>query len=173
MKLSEVRLPRHMEAAGESETTYTFLLAGATRLWQGGEPEYPRIVMEPHLEQALRNVALSRRITCGYEDIEKTLVNEARGIAALERRSNTAQGGRISRLVLCSNDGSERFYRRLERLVQSHAPRVLCCILDSDAESLGAVVSGPNRRIKAILVEHKDAVSAVLRALTEQPQTNR
>lgn len=169
VKLSDIRLPRHMEAAGESETIHTLLLANAARLWQGGEPDFPRILMKPHLEQALRNVALSRRITCGYEEIEKTLVNEARGIAALERRSNTAQGGRISRLILCSNDGSERFYRRLERLVQSHAPRVLCCVLDSDAESLGAIVSGPNRRMKAILVEHKDAVSAVLRALREEP----
>jgi hypothetical protein len=69
--------------------------------------------------------------------------------------------------LLVSNDGAERFYRQVERLVVGHAPRVLACVLDCDSPTLGDLLPGAAGVVKLVLTGHKTAAAAVLRALAE------
>ena len=45
---------------------------------------------------------------------------------------------------------------------------VLAVRVATDAEALGALLFGPGRRARLLMLEHKDAVAAVLLAIAEQ-----
>ncbi len=69
---------------------------------------------------------------------------------------------------MLADDGAERFYRNVESLLRRHAPRVLALRLSADERALGQLLFGPDERARLLLVEHKDAVSAVLLALASR-----
>ena len=133
--------------------------------------DVPSLSMSDTLARELRRVAFSRRMSFGYDEIIKKLGNEKRGLEASAGRGEIAASKRISRLVLFSRNGSERFYRRVERLLAANTPRVLGCMLDRDDDFLGHILTGRNRRIKIMMVGHKDSVSAILRALVASSNT--
>ena len=72
-----------------------------------------------------------------------------------------------SRLLVMADDGAERFYRQVERLLLRHGPRVLAVRLEVDADTLGEVVFGPGRRARLLLLDHKEAVSGVLLSMAD------
>ena len=102
------------------------------------------------------------RLPCGDCD---RLADESKGIENVRRRGGAPYGDRVSRLLLFSNDGAERFYRHVESLLQAHAPRLLGCLLDIDGIALGSAVTGKEAHIKLLMAEHKDAVSEILRTM--------
>lgn len=104
----------------------------------------------------------------GLEGAERALATEARGLARVDRRTGVERGGRVSRLLVLADDGSERFYRTVESLLRRHAPRVLALRLSVDEAALGRLLFGRDEVARLLLVEHKDAVSAVLLALGGQ-----
>lgn len=79
----------------------------------------------------------------------------------LGNRVRPGYGTRISRLILLSNDGPERFYRHVEL----HAPRVLACLLDLNSGTLGKAITTRDKEIKLVMAEHKDVVSGILKAV--------
>lgn len=166
MTLHDIRLPRQLEVSGHDATILRVLQERTATLWPGGTREVSRVIMSEALHRELRFAALSRRMIMGLEAISEKLTTEARGIRALSARSETPQGERVSRLILCSRDGSERFYRRLEGLLLAQEHRVLGCLLDADSASLGAAMPGGGHRpVKVAMAEHKDAVSSILCAI--------
>ncbi len=72
---------------------------------------------------------------------------EGHGIDLLNQ--HTAQGQRISRVVLLSDDGSTNFYRTVDRLLEKHAPRVLGCVVEADSFHLGSLLFGPEHSCQA------------------------
>ena len=68
-------------------------------------------------------------------------------------------------MLVVSNDGAERFYRQVERLASTHAPRVLVCVLDATSSDLGALLYGPDAVVKLVLTAHKTAATGLLLAL--------
>ena len=94
---------------------------------------------------------------------------ERRGLAALPAAEARRQGGRVSRLLLVTRDGAERFYRHVERLAAAHAPRVLVCVVDCDSAQLGGLLYERAAVAKLVLAEHKAAVAAILRAAAVSP----
>ena len=114
---------------------------------------------------ALQKGRLQGRIRVGLESITEQLAGERYGIKNAHQSSGAAYGDRISRLLLFSNDGADRFYRHIEQLLEQNAPRLLGCKLDVDAGVLGGLFLGKDKKIKIIMAEHKDVVSAVLRAI--------
>lgn len=169
MKLSDMRFPRHLEADferdGGADAIRRALAERTRRLWSGGDVDVPLIALDDPLKKALRAAVLKGRVRCGLEGAVQRLDNERAGIADAGRRSGATPGTRVSRLVLLSNDGAERFYRHAEQLARSHAPRLLVCLLDADSSVLGRLVTGKDRQVKLVMAEHKDAVSEILRAV--------
>lgn len=165
MNLPEIRFPRQLEADETAEAIRRALMARTVRLWPGGTLDVAAIAMGDPLRKALLTARLQGRIRFGFEAIVDRLESERKGILIVRKRGDAPYGDRVSRLLLFSSDGAERFYRHVETLMQANAPRLLGCLLDIDGRVLGNLLTGRDRPIKILMVEHKDAVSEVLRAV--------
>jgi hypothetical protein len=165
MDLADLRFPRQMEADGSAEILGQVLMKHTERLWSGGTFLVPVVALTEPLRAAVQKARARKTLQFGLEAISSKLKEEEIGIANVRERTGAAPGNRVSRLILFSNDGAERFYRRIERLLQDFAPRVLGCFLEADSFALGALVTSEERQIKAVMVEHKEAVSEILRAI--------
>jgi hypothetical protein len=141
------------------------LMARTAKLWPGGTIDVPVISLSEPMKTALKQARLRGRIRFGFEPILQQLAGEKKGITGVREQTGAPYGDRISRLLLFSNDGAERFYRHIEPVLVSHAPRLLGCLLDMDGAALGELFTGKGSVIKIIMAEHKDAVADVLRAL--------
>lgn len=167
MELSSIAFPRQLEADGSVEKIRSVLSVRKTRLWTEGKLEVPVLNISESMISAMKNARIQRRVRFGLDDIFDRLAAEKKGIDHLHNQTKSKQNERISRLLLFSNDGAERFYRHIEQILTEHSQRILGCRLDVDGRTLGQLITGRNAGIKVILVEHKDAVSDVLRALAE------
>ncbi|MFO7570124.1 MAG: hypothetical protein R6W75_10045, partial [Smithellaceae bacterium] len=154
-----------LEADGADTLIRKTLLARTAKLWPGSPLLVPVITLTTPLQTAIRRARLQSRIRYGAEPILEKLVSEKTGIANVKSQSAAPYGERISRLLIFSNDGAERFYRRIEQTLTAHAPRILGCLLDADGDTLGKVITGKPGTIKTLLIEHKDAVSDILRVI--------
>ena len=165
MKLSDIRFPRQLEADETAETIRKTLMARTVKLWPGGTLDVARITMDDPMKKVLRTAILQRQIRFGFEAIFERLESERKGIVNVRERRCAPYGDRVSRLLLFSNDGAERFYRHIESLLQANAPRLLGCLLDIDGSTFGNLLTGKDRRIKIVMVEHKDVVTETLRTI--------
>jgi hypothetical protein len=157
-------LPRAVEADARAAAVHAALAAGAVLLWQRGTLIAARLSLAPALARALGTARAQRRLVVGLDAAASALAAERAGLDALVRRG-TPVGGRVSRLLLVADDGTERFYRQVERVALAHAPRVLVVRCAADAVALGTAVLGRPRTVKAVLAAHRDAVAALLLAL--------
>jgi hypothetical protein len=162
------RLPRKVEDDPAAAHLASELAARARPLWPGGELRVARCELSPALETALTSAFSAGQIVRGLEDATRALAAEARGLAHVDERTGAARGARISRLLVLADDGAERFYRNVESLLHTHAPRVLAIRLSADERTLGQLLFGPERVARLLMIERKDAVSRVLLALAAQ-----
>jgi hypothetical protein len=165
MNLSGMSLPRELEADGIAGTIYQVLMARTVPLLPDGDFSVSMITMGDPLKKVLQRANLNSQIRCGLEAISDKLAREKKGIDHLREGRGLPSGERVSRLLLISNDGAQRFYRHIENLLQLHAPRLLGCMLNMDGSALGYVITGMERQIKVIMAEHKGVVSEILRTL--------
>ena len=160
-----MRLPRELEADGTAGAISQVLMARTVQLSACGDFSVPVITMGDSLKKVLQRANLNGHIRWGLEAISDKLATERRGIDHLREGRGLPSGERVSRLILISNDGAQRFYRNIEHLLQLHAPRLLGCMLDMDSSALGSLITGKERQIKVIMAEHKGVVSEILRTL--------
>lgn len=161
----ELSFPRALEADGSAEKIREALAVSTILLWQEGQLKVPLLRISAPLAEALQRARLQRRISFGFEDIAGRLAAEKKGIDAVRKKTTSQQQNRVSRLLLFSRDGAQRLYRHIEQILIEHQHRLLGCRLDTDSKALGKLLGVESNGIKVILVEHKDAVSDVLRAL--------
>jgi hypothetical protein len=145
------------------------MLSVNTRLlWKEGEIEVAVARLSSELETALRNAHNAGQVVQGLESAERRLVLEDRGLRLADKKSSVQRGERVSRLLVMSDDGAERFYRKVESLLRRHGPRMLAVRLEVDAATLGELIFGKGRLARLLMLEHKEAVSAVLLAMAGQ-----
>jgi hypothetical protein len=157
------KLPRRIEAERPGNTLLAELQSRTRKLWDGGALDVPVLNFSASLQHALLAARRSGRIVRSLESATATLDLEGHGIDLL--RQHAEQGRRISRLVLLASDGSNLFYRTVDRLLVKHAPRVLGCLVEADSFQIGSLLFGPETAAKLVLVSHKDDVSRLLLAL--------
>ena len=160
-----MRLPRELEADGTAGTICRLLMTRTVQLSPCGDFSVPLITMGDPLKKVLQRANLNGQIRWGLEAISDKLARERRGIDHLRKGKGLPTGERVSRLLLISNDGSQRFYRQVEHLIQIHAPRLLGGMIDMDGSGLGCLITGKERQVKVIMAEHKGVVSEILRTL--------
>lgn len=146
-------------------------LATHTRpLWREGSLQTAVAGLDAALRSALQGARSAGQVVRGLEAAQDALAAETRGLALVDARTDAPRGVRVSRLLLLANDGAERFYRQVESLLHREGPRVLAIRLETDADTLGALVFGPDRLARLLLLSRKESVSAALLALAEQWQ---
>lgn len=158
------KLPKSIEEDGRSARVHA-ALARTRRLWEGGELHTPIVRLSSALGRVIRSAHAAGRVTRGLELTEKKLAGEARGMERADRRSGAERGQRVSRLLLLASDGAERMYRRVETLSRRYPGRLLVLQLECDSGELGALLFGPGRSAKLLMLDHKDAVAEALLAL--------
>jgi hypothetical protein len=163
MNLSDMRLPRQLEADNTAEEIFKALASHTVKLRSDSDIDIPVIAVNDPLKAILRKARLKGQLCFGFEAIFDKLENERKGIANVRARMAAPYGDRISRLLLFSNDGAERLYRHIEQALNAHAPRLLGCLLDIDCIALGHLITDKESRIKIVMAEHKEIVSAILR----------
>jgi hypothetical protein len=146
------------------------LVAERRRLCTGGQTTVPVLPLCPAVAIALRAADGDGHLVLGLERAGETLAAEAHGLMLSARRSRAALPARVSRLLLVTNDGVERLYRHVERLAVTHAPRVLLAMLAADAATVGHATTAREAAVKVVLVRHKQAVAALLRAFILWPR---
>jgi hypothetical protein len=165
MNLSDMHFPRQLEVDDSAGTIRQALLSRTVKLSEEDPLFVPLLPVDDRMKKALGKARLQRRVRVGFEDVTEKLAAEKKGLAELRQKTAALQNERISRLLLFSNDCAHRFCREIAQILISHEPRILGCRLDIDGEALGKLITGKSGIIKVILIEHKDAVSDVLRVL--------
>ena len=163
--LRTLRLPKLVEADPRAQDLLRILPAHARLLWPEGKIHVPMVAFSPALAEALRTAHRAGHLVRSLEGAERRLSAEDRGLGLVDQQSGVLRGARVSRLLVLADDGTERFYRQVEKLLRQQGPRVLALRLEVKAETLGQMLFGPGRRAVLLLLDHKEAVSAVLLAL--------
>lgn len=165
-----VRLPKLVERDPRASQLLHILASNTRLLWRKAEIEVPQVGLSPELSAALLRAKSAGMLARGLESAKRILAAEERGLRLADARSTVARGSRISRLLLLADDGAERFYRHVEKLLLSHAPRVFAVRLEVDAAALGELLFGPGHPVRLLMIEHKDAVCSVLLAMASQEE---
>ena len=155
------RLPRAIESDPRCDEVRAALATSNVPLWSGSDVVVASVVDSPAIRSALQAASTAGQLERGLETIAAALDGEARGLLA----AGLGDADRVSRLLIVSDDGSERFYRQVERLLRAHGDRVLALRVRCGASTLGELLFGPDATAKAVAVSRKSAVAAVLLAL--------
>ena len=166
------RLPRSVESDPRAELLRRWLAENAQPLRPGGALRIATTPLSDALASALQRARSSGRVVRGLETAEQVLAVEEHGQRLADRRGDGVRGARVSRLLLLTSDGADRFHRQVEALLRRHTARVLAIRVDADADTLGALLFGAGRRARLVLLEHKEAVAEALRALVGDGATS-
>ncbi len=162
-------LPRAIEQDPRAQAIRGCLRASLRPVQVDGEVTVPTGDWNSTLANVLRLASTAGAMVRGLEGATQTLMSEARGMAQADARSGVERGARISRLLLVSSDGSERFYRDVATLMRYHGTRLLVIRLNLSGDELGTLVKGAQASTtRALLVTQKDTVTNVLFAIVEK-----
>jgi hypothetical protein len=169
MDIHNISLPRALEASGQAHAILKALSASLRPLHSGSAVEIPCLAFTIALRGSLLRSRRSGRLARGFEAAKELLSHERQGLARLDSTTAQTHGRRVSRIMLLSRDGSERFYKEAGLLISRHRPRLLACLVDADSSDLGQLLFGANTVAKCILITHKDAVAQTLVSLVAGP----
>ena len=167
MNIQSLRLPKLVDADPRGTALLQSLIEHAQPIRAGSEISVP-VARFDGIESALQSAHRAGRVVRGLEAAERTLAAEERGLRLADQSSGVKRGSRVSRLLLLARDGSDGFYRQVENLLRRHGPRVLAIRLDVDAAGLGTPLFGAGRTTRLLMIQHKEAVVAVLFGFAEQ-----
>jgi len=167
LRTRALRLPRVIESDPRGPQLLRILTERTRPLWRGSKIEVHATTLSLELAAALRNALSAGQVVRSLENAERTLDAEERGLRQVDRRSDMPRGMRISRLLFLADDGAERFYRQVERLLRRHGHRVLAVRLEVDADILGELLFGPNHLVRLLMLDHKKAVSMALLSMAD------
>lgn len=131
-------------------------------LWPGGKILVARWAFDSVLREALRLPFGKSHLVQGLELITSNLANEQKGLKMAKHAVPPTP--RMSRLLLLTQDGSERFYRDAESLLVKHGDRLAACVLAVDSAELGSHV-GAKGPVKALLIDDKTVLGEFLASL--------
>jgi len=161
-------LPKQVEADPRYKQLRYLLSRRTEKLWSGSAVLIPVAPFSDAIKTALMAAKEDDRLSRGVDGIERSLGVEGRGLALVDKKTTEKRVQRISRLLIMSNDGAERFYRKVESILRQHGERVMAIRVNADSSQLGEYLFGPEKAVKLLLIDHKESVAAVLLALADQ-----
>ncbi len=160
-------MPRAMIAEGRAEGFAEDWVERVKRATAAGLPAFPRYPFEPAVREGLFEARRAGRLVRGLEGAESALETQELGLARAPATRPDSDRRRVSRLLVVSADGSARFYRAVERLLEQFRVRLEVVLLECDEVELGSAAFGDGRRARALLIDHKQAVVRFLGRLDE------
>jgi len=160
-----IKLPKAIEADPRHEEVVALLARDQRPVWEKGTLAVSRVSFSPRFEVALKTALNFQQLVFGLEKIDGILETEKKGIDAINEKQGAPSAQRISRLLIVTNDGAERFFRACERTALKHADRLLLIVVDISSNVLEEKLFGNGREIKALLVSERDTVTKILLSL--------
>jgi hypothetical protein len=158
-------LPKKLDGTEEGEKLAGILYGKLQPVKPGHEYCLPLFQVSAYINDALNSSRRRGSLIRGMEDAERMLDAERAGIISADMKTGKERVERISRLIVAANDGSNRFYRQIKRIIEKNKPRVMAIELDITSFELGERLFGPGKRALFLLVNHKDAVINLLKSL--------
>lgn len=166
MKTSwEGKFPKFLEEELDPKSFYTAMMSKTLQISRDPSLHLPVIHPDGKFITALSHAFNDGSLIRGLADIQKYLHRESVGLRKLERIDQASAPKRISRLLLISSDGSPRFLHEIAETLIRNAPRTAGLILDCSSSDLSRFLSGKPGIVKAVLANHRNAVSSILLAL--------
>lgn len=162
-----LKLPKCLESDEKGPQIIEALSLKPRKLWPGGVVEVPEKELSEPLIKALSFARRCGKLRGGLENTQTMLQKEEAGLVALTSRGLPPQSERITRLILMSNDGSDRFYKSCEQLLLRYKSRVFGIYLNASAGEIGSKFFGKDKAVKLMMVEHRDFVSRALLSFVE------
>lgn len=162
---NSLRLPRFIEKEKKDKQVLSILEEHLSFFKDNKEFAVPVFDLNRELTDSINSARRSGYLIRGLESAKEKLDSEKKGISIAWAKTGESAPGRVSRLIITANSGSERFYRNVTSLMKEHSPRVLVTALDVTGDTLGEKIFGPGHRALLLLLSHKDAVTDLLLAL--------
>jgi hypothetical protein len=159
------KLPKTIAAHPKLAQVEELLSRSPTLLWPGSKLSLPKWGFTDVLRHAVHSLGLSGHLSQGLESAGSELSRERHGLEVLQKKTGQVQTQRMSRFLLLSNDGSERFYHDAESLLASNREILWGAILDATSEELGSLLTPPKSMVKALLINDRKALERFLLAL--------
>ncbi len=156
----DIKLPKDLVKQKVDEQICSILENSLQPVSEGSETKIPCIELTQKVRSHIFYAGKTKHAVFGFESIEQTLAKELHGLEKMGTIPN-----RISRLLIVSNDGSDRFYRQLEFVEKSHGQRVMFIKVDVDSDKLAQTLGLKGKKIKSVLITHKDSVCNILKQL--------
>ncbi len=163
--ISATLLPKALETSAEGRDILLILNSHLSPVKPGCDFMLPSFGLSQAILNALHSARRTNRLIRGLEEAEKRLGAERAGIAQADDKTGATRNERISRLAVIANDGSERFYRQIKKVVEKNYPRLMALYLDATSLELGERLFGHEKRALFLLISHKDAVINLLKSL--------
>lgn len=158
-------LPKLVETHPRYQNLVRLLSAETEKLWSGSDVKVAVVKFTDLVKDALIKAKEGDHLSRGVDGIVRNLGVEGRGLKLADKKIGEKRVQRISRLLVMSNDGAERFYRKIEAILRQHGERVLAIRINTDSANLGESIFGPEKAVKLLLIDHKESVADVLLAL--------
>jgi len=168
-----LKLPKAFTDHPRAEALTAYFSRKEAPLREGGRVLVSWLPVDPTLTAALKAVHGTGHLAQGLELIATTLDREAKGLRMAREKTGQAASGRLSRLVFFANDGTERFYRDAESLLQRHGDRVWGCLLEADSATLGEAFAAKGNPAKAFLIDDRQALDLFLARMADGPSLSR
>jgi hypothetical protein len=162
-----LKLPKGLQSHPCHQKIEALFTQDLQKLWSKGKILVPTWEFSPSFAKALHSAVLNRHVVHGLEESSKNLERQQLGLTHLQQQTGQVQNERLSRLIIFSSDGSERFYRDAESLLLRHKGRLMGCIAKISAEEMGAQLIPPHPLVKALLINDRKALEEFLVALVE------
>lgn len=137
-------------------------------LREGSEVRVSVWPLDEKLRASLQGILHTGHVVQGLESIGELLDREKKGLDAARLKSGQqAPAPRLARLILLSNDGSERFLRDAAAVLSRHVDRAHGALVDVTAEELGKLFTQKGKPAKALLIDDRKALGLFLRTLAD------
>ena len=134
--------------------------------WSGAALHFIKAPFHNDLSRLLSLARSSHGIEIGFENIAEYLERERVG---LDKAQGLTQEMRVSRIVIVTEDASERLLRHCETLINKHGSRTIGILLKETSIALGSVLHPKKKGVKVALVSRKGLALQVLDLLREHP----
>jgi len=158
-----VRLPKTLDVHPAKPRIERLFTAETAPLWPGGTVAVPSVAPTKALRDALHLSRGAGVLVRGIETAKKHLDAERKGLE--KAKGNVAAQPRISRLLLISDEATERFARDVEHVLRDHADRLQCLRIKARGPAFHQGVFGDDALVQCLLIADKDAAARTLLAL--------
>ncbi len=162
-----LKLPKNISTHPNIKAIETLFTKNLHLLHQDGKVKVPHMSFNENVRNALKSIYASKHLIQGLEAIGSHLDKELKGLKALAKKSGETQNDRLSRLLILSNDGSERFYHNAESILNRHSSRSMAIIIEASSEELGEAFTKKSNPAKALLIDERKSLEAFLSAIAE------